>query len=156
MTPANGGNLSQRQDAAMIITTSGCNLGSIEEDELALVSACSLEDQAVTFAGPNKPSSEAMLHWLIYQDFLGAGAVVHAHDELATAPDLSRGLPETPREEPYGTVALARLAAEAFHRGSDIIVLRNHGYVASGPDLSQTVETVVRMHLKLMGLVLAP
>lgn len=152
MTPANGGNLSQRQGSAMVITTSGCNLGTVEEDELALVSACSLERQSVSYAGPNKPSSEAMLHWLIYRDFPGAGAVVHAHDELATAQDLARDLPETPREEPYGTVALARLAAEAFHRGSDIIVLRNHGYVASGPDLCQTVETVVQMHLKLMAL----
>ncbi len=151
MTPANGGNLSTRCDENdMVITASGCNLGFIEPEEMALVTMCSLETESVTYEGPIAPSSEAMLHWLIYRDFPAAGAVVHAHDELATSSAVAEHLAETPQEEPYGTVALASLAATTFDRGGDIIVLKNHGYVARGRDLEDATERVVRMHLKLI------
>ena len=150
MTPANGGNMSQKiPSGGFVITTSGCNLGEVEPCELAVVESCSLEHQEVDYRGPEKPSSEAMLHWLIYRDYPSAGAVLHAHDEVGTSVGAAAGLPETPAEEPYGTVALARLAAETFARASDIIVLKNHGYVAIGDDLAEATDRVVAMHLKL-------
>jgi ribulose-5-phosphate 4-epimerase/fuculose-1-phosphate aldolase len=151
MAPANGGNLSQRAAEGFVVTTSGCNLGLIEPEELSLVQGCSLEEEWVRYAGTNPPSSEAMMHWLIYQDFPAAGAVVHAHDEQGTATLAARQLPETPREEPYGTVALARLAARTFAAGGEIIVLKNHGYLAAGPDIERAVQTVVHMHLELLA-----
>jgi len=150
MAPANGGNLSQRCGNGMVITASGCNLGCIESEELTLVTSCSLEQGLVTYEGPVEPSSEAMMHWLLYQGSAAAGAVVHAHDGLATSSAAAKTLTETPREEPYGTVALAKLAAATFARGGEIIVLKNHGYVARGRDLDDAVATVIRMHLKLM------
>ncbi len=151
MAPANGGNLSQQADDGMVITTSGCNLGHIDAPELALVQGCSLERERVVYAGAAAPSSEAMMHWLIYQHVPEARAVVHAHDELATSSAAASRLRETPREEPYGTVALARLAVEAFAGGDRIIVLKNHGYVAyDDVDLAGAVDTVVQMHLRLI------
>lgn len=151
MAPANGGNLSQLCDEGMAITTSGCNLGHVDEAEVALVRGCSLERERVTYAGAAAPSSEAMMHWLIYRDFPEARAVVHAHDELATSSAAASRLSETPREEPYGTVALARLAVETFAGGGRIIVLKNHGYVAfDAEDLAGAVDTVTRMHLCLL------
>jgi ribulose-5-phosphate 4-epimerase/fuculose-1-phosphate aldolase len=150
MAPANGGNLSQALEGGFVITTSGSNLGAIERGELAMVRCCSLDDEWVRYAGVAQPSSETLMHWLIYRDFPGAGAVVHAHDEAtAGLAALHANTPETPREEPYGTVALARLAAQTFAAGGEIIVLKNHGYLATGPDLEHAVETVVRKHLEL-------
>ena len=150
MTPANGGNVSIRMPGGFAVTTAGCNLGLIEEQEIALVTSCSLEQERVVYAGAHEPSSEAMLHWLILQGHPDAGAVVHAHDEVATAVDLSGILPESDREEPYGTVALARRALETFEKGGEIIVLKNHGYVAIGRDLDRATATVVEMHRRLM------
>jgi hypothetical protein len=86
MTPANGGNMSQKvASGGFVITSSGCNLGEVERRELVLVEACSLERQEVEYRGGERPSSEAMLHWLIYRDFPAAGAVLHAHDEVGTS-----------------------------------------------------------------------
>ncbi len=151
MTPANGGNLSQRLGSGLLITTSGCNLGEIDRGELALVEQCSLERRRVTYQGPARPSSEAMMHWLIYRDYPEARAVVHAHDEAATSSSAAGRLPETSREEPYGTVALARQAVETFARGGRIIVLKNHGYVSfDAGDLAGATDTVVQMHLRLV------
>ena len=151
MTPANGGNMSQRCPEGFVITSSGSNLRDIEAHEISLVEDWSLEEEWVRYSGLERPSSEAMLHGLLYQRLPQAGAVVHAHDELATARPLAGRLPETVREEPYGTVALARLAAEALASGAEIIVLKNHGYVAIGADLEEATERIVQMHLRLLA-----
>ncbi len=151
MAPANGGNLSQRLGDGFVITCSGCNLGVIEPGELSWVTECSLEEERVTYAGPEPPSSEAMLHWLIYRDFPRAGAIVHAHDELATSGPGVQRLRQSAREEDYGTVALARAATETFEAGDEIIVLRDHGYVARGRDLEHATDIVVAMHLELLA-----
>lgn len=149
MAPANGGNMSVQVDDGLVVTTSGCNLGHVGPTELAWVRDCSLEGRTVHYRGPEKPSSEAMMHWLIQRDFPDAHAVVHAHDEMATSGRVVVDLTETRREVPYGTVELARLAVEAFSGGALIIVLKNHGYVAYGPDLENATNVIVRKHLEL-------
>jgi L-fuculose-phosphate aldolase len=133
MTPANGGNVSIRHGNGLLISASGSNLGCLEKNEL-------------TF------SSESIMHWLIYQNHPEAQAIIHAHDEFATRPELLAGeVEESKREEPYGTIELAHIAIVTFKRAKQIIVLKNHGYVAIGPDLDKTCDLVVDTHLKLLG-----
>jgi ribulose-5-phosphate 4-epimerase/fuculose-1-phosphate aldolase len=92
------------------------------------------------------------MHWLIYRNRQEAEAIIHAHDEFATRPELLVGVvEESEREEPYGTVELARMAIATFRRAERIIVLQNHGYVAIGPDLDRTCDLVVDTHSKLLG-----
>ena len=92
------------------------------------------------------------MHWLIYKNRPEAHAIIHAHDELATRPELLAGdVQESEREEPYGTIELARMAISTFKQDRRIIVLKNHGYVAIGPDLDRTCDLVVETHLKLLG-----
>ena len=152
MTPANAGNLSMRFGDGFFISASGANLGCIEEDELILVERCDVEVECVVYHGPTEPSSESIMHWLIYRNRQEAEAIIHAHDEFATRPELLAGVvEESEREEPYGTVELARMAIATFQRAERIMVLRNHGYVAVGPDLDRTCDLVVETHLKLLG-----
>lgn len=152
MTSANAGNLSTRFGDGFFISASGSNLGGIEENELILVEGCDVEAQRVLYHGPMEPSSESIMHWLIYRNQLEARAIIHAHDEFATRPELLAGVvEESEREEPYGSVELARMAIATFQRTERIIVLRNHGYVAIGPDLDRTCDLVVDTHLKLLG-----
>lgn len=151
MAPANGGNLSLAVPGGRVVTASGCNLGCIAPEELSLLRDCSLEEQRVSYEGPQKPSSEAMLHWLIGERFPAARAVIHAHDALATSTAVSGKLRESEREEPYGTVELARVAEATFAAGGDIIVLKNHGYVAMGADLAEATAVILRTHRALLG-----
>jgi len=152
MTPANAGNLSIRFGDSFFISASGSNLGAIEEKELIFVERCDVKAECVVYHGPMKPSSESIMHWLIYRNRLEARAIIHAHDEFATRPELLAGVvEESEREEPYGTVELARMAIATFQRAERIIVLQNHGYVAIGPNLDRTCDLVVDTHLKLLG-----
>ena len=151
MTPANGGNVSMRYHGGFLISAAGCNLGCVEQDELILVEHFDVAAETVTYLGAMEPSSESIMHGLIYAERPEAGAVIHAHDEFATRPELVSGeLEETEREAPYGTVELARMAIKAFQRAERIIILKNHGYVAIGPDLETTCDLVVNTHLRLL------
>jgi ribulose-5-phosphate 4-epimerase/fuculose-1-phosphate aldolase len=92
------------------------------------------------------------MHWLIYKNRPEAYAIIHAHDEFATRPELLVGeVEESEREEPYGTLELAHMAIATFRQDRRIIVLKNHGYVAIGPDLNRTCDLIVDTHLKLLG-----
>lgn len=152
MAPANGGNMSTRFEKGFLITASGCNLGCVEDDEITYVEEFSLGNKWVKYRGCCPPSSESFLHGLLYNEKADIQSVAHAHDEIATSMKLSGILDETGREEPYGTVELAQICLETFRKGKDIIVLKNHGYVAIGPSLTQTTDTIINMHHHLLQL----
>ncbi len=151
MAPANGGNMSVRLEDGFVVTASGTNLGMIEPDELIWVQKCDVDNKAVHYRGPIKPSSETILHYLVLEARSEAGAVVHAHDPKVTRKAIaSDDLTETVREEPYGTIKLANLAIEAFGRNEEIIVLRNHGYVCAGNNMTEVVDRIIATHNRLL------
>ena len=150
MAPANGGNISTRCGNGFLITASGCNLSSIENNEVIYVEDFSIEEKVVTYCGSLKPSSETFLHGLLYRERKDTLSAVHAHDAVATSMDLRNILCETEREEPYGTVELAKLCLKTFTEENEIIVLKNHGYVAVGSSLAATTDIIIAMHNRLI------
>ena len=152
MAPANGGNMSLRYEKGFLITASECNLGYIEDNEITYVEEYSLKDKVVKYRGKRPPSSETFLHGLLFEDKRDILAIIHAHDKVATSMDLTGVIHETEREEPYGTIELAELCLKTFRKGNDIIVLKNHGYVAAGSSLTGTTEVIVKMHEYLIQL----
>ena len=149
MTPKNAGNMSVRTGDGMMITASGANLGSIEDTDIVYVQRCSVEDRMVTYVGSSLPSSETFLHFLVYRSRPEVGAIVHAHDPATSALD-DHHVKETAREEPYGTLELARMACETFSTQERIIILKNHGYVAIGDTLTQAVDRIIDVHMRLI------
>jgi len=150
MAHLNGGNMSARLGDGFVVTSSGSNLGILEPGELVYVDGCQVEPGRVRYRGPVLPSSEAIMHHMVLAAHPEAGAVVHAHDAALTPAAMERaGLLQTRREEPYGTVALAQRALEAFASGRDLIVLVNHGYVCVAESLEAAVDRIVATHLRL-------
>ncbi len=148
MAPQNGGNMSLRLETGFAITASGSNLGRLAPlGEVVAVERCQVEGEQVVYRGPRPPSSEALMHHLVLEAFPECAAVVHAHDPAtnreAQPTDV---LVETAQEEPYGTLALAREAVEAFGRGARLILLKNHGYVAVGETLAEAVDLIIATH----------
>jgi L-fuculose-phosphate aldolase len=150
MAPANGGNISTRFGNGFLITASRCNLGDIEDDEVVYVEDFSIEKREVKYKGTRLPSSETFLHGLLYEKKKDIRSVIHAHDAVATSMNLSNIIDETEREEPYGTVELAELCLKTFTGENEIIVLKNHGYVAVGSSLTHATDIIIAMHNRLI------
>jgi L-fuculose-phosphate aldolase len=131
------GNLSLRvSDSTMLITPSGIPYPAIRETMLALVDIDSGE-----WTGPLKPSGERGLHRAIYAARPDVMAIVHTHQNAASACAAARRpLPSSEGEIPCaayalpGTQRLARATCAALSTGSAALIA-NHGVVVTGATL---------------------
>ena len=105
------GNISHRlapgSNAFVISGTQTGHLEAMGAEGYALVTNCDPENNQLEAHGAIRPSSEAMTHAVIYRELPSVQAVIHVH-----SPDIWRGadriaLPQTKREVPYGTPAMA-------------------------------------------------
>lgn len=148
MVPQNAGNFSMRFADGMAITASGANLEVLEKEEVVFVRECSVEALKVTYIGERKPTSETLLHYLILQCRPDANALVHVHN-IPSSEVLAGKVRETPKEEPYGSPALAKITCDTLGKDQGPIVMKNHGYAAVGSDLMEAAQLIVKTHLKL-------
>lgn len=155
MTTLSGGNLSVCGDNGDIwITPAGVDKGRLSADDIVCVGA----DGKVK--GLHRPSSELPFHRAIYARRPDLGAIVHAHAPALVAFSIARRVPETniiPQAQwvcgtvgyaPYalpGSEQLGDNIAATFARGTDVVLLENHGTATAGPDLLtafQKLETL--------------
>jgi ribulose-5-phosphate 4-epimerase/fuculose-1-phosphate aldolase len=143
------GNLSVRSGETIWITPTGRSLRNLQPEELACLDA----DGAPI--NRNRPSKEAPFHLAAYSAAgERAGAVVHLHSTYSVAMScLAR--PEFPPITPYFHMRVSPLAVLPYFRpGSpqlaeavgeaavhhDCMLLRNHGIICVGGDLSEAAD----------------
>jgi ribulose-5-phosphate 4-epimerase/fuculose-1-phosphate aldolase len=128
------GNLSFRVKPGsneFVITASGLALkDKLTDDAFVLVSNVDLEHQVIQAHGQRIPSSESMLHHAVYAARPDVNAVFHGHGNLKP------GLPETAKEEQYGSLALVQSVIPLIAK-HDLIVLKGHGFLALGKDMAE-------------------
>ncbi len=123
------GNLSIRQPDGVVVTTSGSYIKHLEPWNFVRIEAAA--DDLIDYSGRGIPSSESLMHYLIYQTTT-AGAVAHMHYLLSNqeAADLDVAL--VPPQE-YGSIHLARSVANACAK-RDIVYVQKHGLIFHGRD----------------------
>lgn len=134
--PANSGNLSFRVPGGFVITAAGSELGKLTPGSFVLVKEVDFLKKRVICAGTAHPSSEAMMHQMIYDARPDVGVILHAH-----ALDL-RGAVTTAQEFPYGTLEFARSAVEVL-KDHDLGILKNHGFVSVGKNAEDAFRKIV-------------
>ena len=129
------GNLSFRAGNSFIITGTAIGLkDNLTDDAFVEVVSCHLATGRIEARGCRQPSSEAMLHALLYRHFPAVGAVFHGHHEIITRKAEAFGIPTSPTLLPYGSQELAEAALRLAGQ-SEFFVLRGHGFVATGADM---------------------
>lgn len=147
-----GGNLSLRVSEGMIITASYSHLGTLKDKDFTRVLSCDVEKREVHFVGVRNPSSESIMHWLIYQDRPEVNAIFHFHDDTVVRNAHELGLPVTKRYYPYGMLELAREAVSALNNHW-FLVLRDHGCLSLGKSIDEAGELALEVHEKALDLI---
>jgi ribulose-5-phosphate 4-epimerase/fuculose-1-phosphate aldolase len=174
LTHGSTGNLSVRLGDTILVTPTGSSLGTVEPDELSVI------DTAGDHRGGPKPSKEAFLHAAILRARPDATAVVHTHSTHAVAVscladvDTADALPPLTA---YYAMRVGRLpllpyyapgdpglqdAAETAARNHSALLLRNHGPILAGTNLSaamdalEELEETAKLYLLLQGLKTRP
>ncbi|MFA5839196.1 MAG: class II aldolase/adducin family protein [Candidatus Margulisiibacteriota bacterium] len=138
------GNLSfrfKKGKNAFIITASGVK-SDFTLDSFVLVTSVNLKRKIVYAVGRRLPSSESMLHFMLYRRFPKINAIFHGHCEEILKASQRLKLPVTDKEEPYGTLALANRVITAATEGN-IFILKKHGFVATGKNMEEAGRTAV-------------
>ncbi|MGF7185143.1 L-fuculose-phosphate aldolase [Desulfitispora alkaliphila] len=145
---ATWGNISARCQNNIIITPSGTDYFTIEEQELV-----TLANNGQQIAGQLKPSSEWKVHWNIYISRSDVNAIVHTHSIFATTcstlgeeipplvEDIAMLIGGGIRVAEYrlaGTDQLAEVTAAALGDRNGVL-LANHGAVGVGANLREAL-----------------
>ena len=134
------GNLSFRSKEGFVITASGLKDKQDLED-ICFVYVKTYDKESNTFfvEGQTKPSSESIMHHLIYKASKNVNAVFHGHDDTIISHAEKLSLPVTEKEYESGTVELAEEVLKVLG-DNKLIVLRNHGFVSLGETMKEAGE----------------
>jgi ribulose-5-phosphate 4-epimerase/fuculose-1-phosphate aldolase len=131
------GNLSFRFKDGFVITISGLkSKENLTADCFVYVK--SSQEQSSTFyvEGKKQPSSESIMHSLIYRNSSNVNAVFHGHNDTIVAYAKELGLHVTKREYEPGTIELAKEVLKILGKNK-VIVLRNHGFISIGRNMRE-------------------
>jgi ribulose-5-phosphate 4-epimerase/fuculose-1-phosphate aldolase len=151
---ASGGNTSVRHGEAVWITQTGAELGKLTEDKLVKVD---LDGNVLEGSAPSK---EMGMHLAMYRARDNAHAVVHVHPTFSIALSTLISDVSTDSVPPYtaafyvraGRVPMIRYhpsGAHSLHEDVDAlapgyhaILLRQHGLIVAGADMSSAIGVV--------------
>ncbi len=145
MTTTSGGNLSIIDDDGNIwITPAGVDKGTLTRQDIVCVKPDG------TCVGPHRPSSEFPFHAAVYKMRPDLRAVLHAHPPALVAFSIVRQLPdldllpsvrkvcsrvEMATYAVPGSDQLGSNIGDCFARGTDIVILENHGVCIGAEDM---------------------
>jgi len=134
------GNLSFRSKEGFIITESGLKSKENLTDD-CFVYVKGYEEKINTFyvEGQKQPSSESIMHHLIYMNNKEVNAVFHGHNDIIVTNADKLNLPVTKKEYESGTIELAKEVLKVLG-DTKIIVLKNHGFVSLGTTMKEAGE----------------
>jgi ribulose-5-phosphate 4-epimerase/fuculose-1-phosphate aldolase len=134
------GNLSFRiheGETAFIITGTCIGMKDcLSNDHFVEVTDCDPDQKTIFARGARQPSSESMMHFLIYEGRPEIQAVFHGHSTEILAAAARLGITETEQELPYGSKELAE-AVNALAREHTFFIARNHGFISLGKCLEE-------------------
>ncbi len=153
------GNVSARgEDGLIAITPARFPYDRMTADDIAVIDV-----NGNRIEGAHRPSSEVPMHTAVYRAMPDISAVVHTHSiyaitfstvdrplEILCVESLAAGgrVPIA-RYAPPGTVLAGEVLMEALRStpGLRAVLLRNHGLVAIGPDITTTWQTAYKVEL---------
>ncbi|MCK4814639.1 class II aldolase/adducin family protein [bacterium] len=142
------GNLSIRSAADMIITPSGIPFNELKRDDFVEVVDYSLEEPAVNVKGKHEPSSESIMHLMIYRARPGIQAIFHGHNDKVLIAADQMGIPTTKKKQPYGTEQLAREVMNILDQ-NNFLVMKDHGFICYGNSIQEAGDNTLKVFHKV-------
>jgi ribulose-5-phosphate 4-epimerase/fuculose-1-phosphate aldolase len=131
------GNLSFRSEEGFVLTASGLkskeNLGN---DCFVHVESYNEMINTVYVEGTRQPSSEAVMHFLIYKARRGVNAIFHGHNDAIIMNAEKLNLPITKNEHEAGSLELAKEVLRTLG-DKNLIVIKNHGFISLGKTMKE-------------------
>ena len=113
------------------------------DDRFVKVIRCDIEKNIVEVEGLMPPSSETLIHYVVYKTRPDVNAVLHGHcRKLVCSVDL--GFPSTTNEKDRMPELLAEI--EKMLSDENFIIIKNHGFLALGKDIDDSGRITLRAY----------
>jgi ribulose-5-phosphate 4-epimerase/fuculose-1-phosphate aldolase len=131
------GNLSLRWEEGFIITASGLkNKENLGNDCFVYVKSYDEQSNTVYVEGERQPSSEAVMHFMIYKARKEVNAVFHGHNDAIIANAEKLEMSTTATEHEPGSKELANEVVRALGN-NNLVVIKNHGFISVGKTMNE-------------------
>jgi len=144
------GNASFKTEQGMIITASGADLGQLKRKNLVEVVSCDFGQFKCDYCGAQKPSSETILHHMVYQSLpqeLTARVILHGHYDPLVNNAQELGLPETETFQEYGTKELVLEVKKLLSKNPSLeFILKDHGFFVAAETIEQARDKVAKLY----------
>jgi len=140
--------------SSFFITKSGMvPTEELSEDNFCHIIGFDIASNTFITEGTSAPSSESLLHYLIYQSHPQINAVLHGHSTLFLKHASTLNIPTTKHFHPYGTRELAESALAIMDDATEFFILRDHGFVALGKDIEEAGRLTLDFFTKLIVII---
>lgn len=134
------GNLSFRSRKGFVITASGLkSKENLNSESFVYVKDYCKNINTFYIEGKKIPSSESIMHHLIYKYCEGINSIFHGHNDLIVANSKKMGLNITKTEYEPGTIELAKEVLGVLG-SKKVVVLKNHGFISVGKTMNEAGE----------------
>ncbi|MHA1408186.1 MAG: class II aldolase/adducin family protein [Candidatus Heimdallarchaeaceae archaeon] len=141
------GNISFKSNDFIIITTSGSSLAKLSIPSNFCKVPLKQSKGSISYFGENVPSSETIMHILIYMMRKETKFIFHFHmPNLKKLQQLNK-YPTTNKFYPYGSLELAEEAVRTLEN-NEVLILREHGIVVVSKNLS-TIRNIIDSLVKI-------
>jgi len=149
---ASTGNLSFRTEDGFIIT--GTTLKTKENpsnDSFVFVENYDVYNNTFYADGKLEPSSESIMHYLIYNTRDDINAIFHGHDSSIVKNAEKLKLTVTKNEQPSGTMEVANEVLGVLGN-NNFVVIKNGGFVSMGSSMKEAGEQAINILKKAQKL----
>lgn len=145
------GNLSFRtKNNSFIITGTSIGLKeNLSNDCFVEVLNVDTSSKKILVNGTREPSSETMMHDAIYKVRPEINAIFHGHCCAILNWARLLALPETKKEQDYGTVELVESVLDIVSK-KNFLIIKNHGFIALAKTMNQAGDLSLEMLKKVL------
>lgn len=148
MAGASTGNLSFRKEDDFIITgTSLKTKENLTNESFVRVINYDVYKNTFYVEGVMEPSSESIMHYLIYNTRDDVNAIFHGHDASIMKNAEKLKLPITKEEQTPGTIEFANSVLDVLGN-NNFVVIKNRGFVSLGRNMKEAGELAIKIHKK--------
>jgi ribulose-5-phosphate 4-epimerase/fuculose-1-phosphate aldolase len=143
------GNLSCRTEDGFLITASGLKTKKeLTKDSFVFVDNYDLYNNTFYVEGKYEPSSESIIHFLIYNTRGDIGAIFHGHNDSIVKNAEKLKIPITEEEQEPGTIEMANEVLSIIGN-NDFVVIKNHGFISLGKTMKEAGEQALNILKKI-------
>ncbi len=127
----------------IIINGNNLDIGNIKKEDILEVVDYDPAKKNLLVIGQNEPNIETPVHWIVISARDDVNAVVQINDEKL-AEKLAKKIPSTEKEQPSGTLELAKEVLKTLRKSKNIVI-KNKAVFFVGASFREIEESIIKI-----------